>query len=172
MGQGIKERLWKLPRRILLRLTVSCLRQFGLNAVDARFDNNKTFTTISSSFKVSALQNSVWKLEFSKAVLSMGYKTLYWRDKYKRFKCALSFWTYFNKEDEMMSQIITGDKTWVFRITLIKTKNRWNGVRCSLLHRLKPSNKHCHAARSWQPVFWDWYVVLQMDLMPQLKDRP
>lgn len=92
-------------------LTVCCLGWSGFcfwcgNSWRQKINNNESITTVSSSVKVSALQNCVWKLEFSKVVRFMGPKA-YWSSQKKRFGCALNFLGQCDEEgDDMLNRIV------------------------------------------------------------------
>ncbi|GBN18853.1 Histone-lysine N-methyltransferase SETMAR [Araneus ventricosus] len=105
------------------------------------------------------------KLNFKKLCSRWVPKLLTQDHKNKRFECSLNFLTHYNEEgDAMLSQIVTGDETWVSHV-MPESKQQsmeWRHTYSPVRVKAKQTLSQCKIMAS---VFWDRHDVLLVDFM-------
>ncbi|GFV59722.1 histone-lysine N-methyltransferase SETMAR [Trichonephila clavipes] len=87
--------------------------------------------------------------------------------KEKRFAISLDFLIHYEGEgDDMLSRIVTGDETWVSKISPESKQQsmEWRHTSSPIKAKAKQT---LSKRKIMATVFWDWRGVLLVDLMPQ-----
>lgn len=142
-------------------------------AVETKVREDRRFTISTLSLQFPQVSRSVLykivseKLNFKKLCSRWVPRLLTEDHKVKRFATSLDFLTRYDEEgDDMLSQIVTGDETWVSHIT---PENKRQSMEWR--HTTSPVNVKAKQTLSKRKimatVFWDRRGVLLVDFMPR-----
>ncbi|GFT77149.1 histone-lysine N-methyltransferase SETMAR [Trichonephila clavipes] len=144
-----------------------------VHAIDEKIKENRKFTISALAMEFLQISRSLMheivtdKLKFHKLCARWVPKILTDSHKTKRMGCALEFLTRYHEGGvDFLSQIITGDETWVSYDTHESKRQSMEWRHTSSPTRVKP--KHNLTPRKIMcTVFWDSKGILLIDFLPR-----
>ncbi|GFW44767.1 histone-lysine N-methyltransferase SETMAR [Trichonephila clavipes] len=144
-----------------------------VHAIDEKIKENRKFTISALAMEFPQISRSLMhgivtdKLKFHKLCARWVPKILTESHKTKRMSCALAFLTRYHEGCvDFLSQIVTGDETWVSYDTPESKRQSMEWRHTSSATRVKP--KHIFTPRKIMcTVFWDSKGILLIDFLPR-----
>ncbi|GFY12544.1 histone-lysine N-methyltransferase SETMAR [Trichonephila clavipes] len=144
-----------------------------VHAIDEKIKENRKFTISALAMEFPQISRSLMheivthKLKFHKLCARWAPKILTESHKTKRMGCALEFLTRYHEGGvDFLSQIVTGDETWVSYDTHESKRQSMEWRHTSSPTKVKP--KHILTPRKIMcTVFWDSKGILLIDFLPR-----
>lgn len=144
-----------------------------VHAIDDKIQENRKFTISALAMEFPQISRSLIheivteKLKFRKLCSRWVPKILTEQHKTKRMGSALQFLTRYDEGgEEFLTQIVTGDETWVSYDTPESKRQSMEWRHTSSPAKVKP--KQILTPRKMMcTVFWDWKGILLIDFLPR-----